>query len=378
MNIGLYVHIPFCRQKCLYCDFPSYCSLEALYEPYTNALCREISGQGALFPQAMVDTIYIGGGTPTLLSPISLGKIITEIRKAFQVSPEAEISIEANPGTVSPAALRTMREIGISRISFGVQTFSDSLLPLLGRIHTKADALSAILWAKEAGFTNINVDLMYGLPEQTIANFKHSLETAVSLAIPHVSVYGLKVEEGTPFAALSVADQLALPSEEVEESMYDMVTDYLPACGYERYEISNYAVSGYVCRHNLKYWNFEPYIGVGAAAASFINGIRTTNVVDVSRYIAMVASATRPIGFIDDAGRDAAMGEYIFLALRLTVGLDANDFARRFGVGFFDKYRPVVESLLSQQLLHRTTNGVALTVKGMKYGNQVFAAFLPD
>jgi len=221
MNFGLYIHIPFCRQKCLYCDFPSKANLEHIYDRYCAALCREIAVQGSHFADWQVDTVYIGGGTPTVLALEQLRPIVAAIKANFHLKPEAEISIEANPGTVDVEKLAGLLELGINRISFGVQAFSDRLLRLLGRLHSAAEGIEAVRSASKAGFENISIDLMYGLPQQTLADLSDSLSTAVSLPLTHISVYGLQVEEGTPFAKALADGTLCLPDEDTEEQMYD-------------------------------------------------------------------------------------------------------------------------------------------------------------
>lgn len=377
MNLGLYIHIPFCKQKCLYCDFPSYPHMEGLYESYTDALCREITGQGVLFSTNQVDTIYIGGGTPTALPAPLLLRIVAAVMENFAVTTDAEISIEANPGTVDGDTLTALRAVGINRISFGVQTFSDTLLKGLGRIHTGEEGANAVRIAKRAGFSNINIDLMYGLPLQQIEHFQQSLQIAYDLAIPHISVYGLKIEDETPFACSLAQGKLSLPSEEEEEAMYDRGVTYLPQHGYERYEISNYSRPGFSCRHNLKYWNYAPYLGLGAAAHSFINRERLANTQDVRTYLECINSGCSPVEHRETADEATQMAEFCFLALRTNSGISYHAFYQYFGKDFYQNYEQQITSLTTRGLVTTTQQSIRLTNLGMKYGNIVFRTFLP-
>ncbi|MEN6566648.1 MAG: radical SAM family heme chaperone HemW [Veillonellales bacterium] len=378
MNLGLYIHIPFCRQKCYYCDFPSYAGLENAYEAYTTALCREISGQGGSFTGQVVDSIYLGGGTPTVLATAQIVKIMQTVYTHFTVTGNAEISIEANPGTVDRLKLQALRDSGINRLSVGVQSFNDRLLRSIGRIHTAEEAVRAVEWAKQAGFTNFNIDLMYGLPGQSLADAVLSIEQAAVLGSTHISAYGLKVEEGTPLVRLLKANRLELPDEAEEEQMYELTVRHLPDLGYQRYEISNFSRPGAECRHNLKYWRFQPYIGLGAAAHSFFAAERYANVADVRRYIVSQERGESAVSYREKTSRADAMAEYIFLALRTVRGLIVADFNQYFQTDFFACYHLVVKQLLRQKLIVLSDKTVRLTVRGMKYGNVAFRAFLPD
>ncbi len=378
MNLGLYIHIPFCRRKCLYCDFPSVAGAEELYAAYTAALCREIAGKGGLLSACAVDTVYIGGGTPTVLPTECLAAIGRCLRQSVAVAPGAEFTVEANPGTLAGDKLAALRAAGASRVSLGVQAFDDKVLAAAGRIHTAAEAAEAAWTVRAAGFARVSVDLMYGLPRQTPAGFRAGLERAAALPVEHISAYGLKVEEGTPFAALAAAGRLALPDEEDEEAMYDMAAAFLPAHGFRRYEISNYARPGAECRHNMKYWRYEPYVGVGAAAHSFWQGERTANVADVREYIARVAAGGEATISRERPAPAVAMAEYAFLALRTAEGVSFAAFAARFGEDFLRRYGAVVDRLAGQGLVAADGDGLRLTAQGQKYGNVVFASFLPD
>jgi len=377
MKIGLYIHIPFCQKKCLYCDFPSHAGLTNLYQPYVAALCREISGIGGVLSDNSVDTIYIGGGTPTMLSAQYLSQILQQVHGSFSIDKTAEISIEANPGTIDLDKLLALRAAGVNRISFGVQTFNDSLLSSIGRIHSAAQGIESVKMAKSAGFVNINIDLMYGLPGQTIQQLRDSIEMAAELEVTHISAYGLKVEEGTPFAMMQQQGILQLPDEDVDEAMYDLTTHLLPAQGFARYEISNFAQAGYECRHNLKYWHFQPYIGVGAAAHSFLHNERRANRSDVATYIKNIEQGLSSVAVAENLEISSAMAEYVFLALRTVPGMSVREFNDYFNGDFFTYYGETIAMLTGKGLIVTTENKIFLSEIGMKFGNVVFRAFLP-
>lgn len=375
--LGLYIHIPFCLQKCLYCDFPSYSQMDALYDTYIAALCREIAAQSGIFHDYQVDSIYIGGGTPTVLPANLLAQLVECLQYNFILTPSCEISMEANPGTIDMNKLSALSQIGINRLSLGVQSFNDRLLAAVGRIHTAKEAIDSIESAKQAGFNNINIDLMYGLPGQSLKEWQHTLNVAVSLDIQHISAYGLKLEEGTPLFEGYQKGKVMLPDEMTEEAMYDYKFEFLPLHGYRRYEISNYSKQEKECRHNLKYWQYQPYIGFGAAACSFWNGCRFSNQADVKGYIKAVDSRRSPVDFTETPPQDVAIAEFIFLALRTIHGVKFNLFKEKFGTELLDIYSDIVKDLVTKKLLMVNEYGVCLTAKGMKYGNLVFEAFLP-
>ena len=378
MKIGLYIHIPFCQQKCLYCDFPSSANLTHLYQPYVTALCREISGLGGVLSGCTIDTLYIGGGTPTVLSADCLQQILQQVNDSFSIDSHAEMSIEANPGTINHEKLLALQSGGINRISFGVQTFSDQLLSSIGRMHSAAQAIEAVNMAKQAGFSNINLDLMYGLPGQSVQQLKESILQAVALNVTHISAYGLKVEEDTPFAAMQNQGTLMLPDEDEDEAMYDLINQLLPQKGFLRYEISNFAKEGYECAHNLKYWQYQAYLGVGAAAHSFWQTERLANTTDVLTYIQAIESGQLPIHVREIPKIGTAMAEYVFLALRTLQGLRIKEFNQYFNDDFFHHYGDVVSTLVDKKLIVADKSRIYLTPIGMKYGNIVFGAFLPE
>lgn len=376
MSLGLYVHIPFCRHKCLYCDFPSYAGLEHLYSAYVAALCREISEQGGVLSGTLVDTVFIGGGTPSVLTGRLLGRVMDSIRQAFNLDKDTEVSIEANPGTIDKITLEELRQCGVNRISFGIQSFSDKVLAALGRIHTSRDAVQSIVLAQDAGFANMNLDLMYGLPGQSLKELRDSLAMAYRLNISHLSVYGLKVEEGTVFAELADQGRLNLPDDELDDAMYETVMESNAEQGFIRYEISNFSLPGRQCRHNLKYWHYQPYLGVGAAAHSFIDGQRRANVKDVVHYMNLISHGQPPVEFVEKPDRQAAMAEFCFLALRTVSGLSVSSFEHYFDCEFFSVYQPVVDRLKRKGAIVADGDYIRLTALGMKFGNRVFSEFI--
>ena len=377
---GIYAHIPYCVKKCAYCDFVSSSvgkNTRAEMEAYAAALRAEILREVPPLRARWDDvaTVYIGGGTPTALPAQLLTGLLQTLRDT--AGTPQECTVEANPGTVDVGCLAQLRAAGANRLSLGVQSFDDRLLRAIGRIHTAEEARAAFRAARAAGFDNISLDLMYGLPTQTLDDLKESVAETLALAPEHISVYGLIVEEGTPFEAAEAAGQLALPSEEVAEEMYDYLMEELPAHGYARYEISNFARAGYESRHNRGYWRNVPYLGVGAAAHGYIDGVRWGNEPDTERYIRTMQTG-RSVRMPEDTERtrENVMEEYAFLALRTREGIDTADFQRTFGTDIDAVYGTVIEKYITQGLLRRAEKHVALTDAGMKLGNEVFAAFL--
>ena len=376
---GIYVHIPYCVKKCAYCDFVSVPSaqhaaeMEAYAAALTAEILREVPPLRARWGAAA--TIYVGGGTPTALPAPLLTGLLETLRTA--AGTPVECSVEANPGTVDAAYLGALRAAGANRLSLGVQSFDDALLRRIGRIHTAAEAEQAFHAARAAGFENISIDLMYGLPGQTLDHLRRSVAAAVALAPEHLSVYGLTVEEGTPFAAMQAAGRLNLPTEEAAEAMYDFLMAELPARGYARYEIANFARPGFESRHNRGYWHMTSYLGLGAAAHGYVDGARWANETDIPAYIRAVRAGACVRTPEDGARtRARAMEEYAFLALRTAEGIDAADFHRRWGRDLEEVYGAVIAHYVGLGLLRRTAVGAALTAAGMKLGNEVFAAFL--
>ena len=379
---GIYAHVPYCVKKCAYCDFVSSAvgtSASAEMEDYAAALRAEILREAPPLRARWGDvtTVYLGGGTPTALPAALLTQILDTVHEA--AGEPLECTVEVNPGTVDEEYLAQLRVAGANRLSLGVQSFDDRLLCAIGRIHTAEEARAAFRAARAAGFDNISLDLMYALPTQTLADLRQSVNEALALAPEHISVYGLIVEEGTPFAAAEAVGRLALPNEDAAEEMYDYLMAELPAHGYRRYEISNFARAGYESRHNLGYWQNVPYLGVGAAAHGYIDGVRWGNEMDTRRYIRAIRAGEN-VRSAEDEERTAtnAMEEYAFLALRTAEGIDEADFQRTFGCAIDDIYSAVIAHYIECNLLCRAQGHIALTAAGMKLGNEVFAAFLQE
>lgn len=388
--IALYVHIPFCQRKCAYCDFNSYAgSRDEEHRLYVAALLAEMEQWAARLASldgqpVTVPSVFVGGGTPTLLSTPLLTRVIQRALELFTLAPDCEVTIEANPGTVDigDGKLAAARSAGASRVSFGVQAFQNHLLATLGRVHTAQQAAAAVAAARAAGFTNLNLDLMYGLPGQTAAEFADSLSAAVALGPEHISAYGLIVEEGTPFHRLWQRQELHLPDEEAEEAMDSLATRILAAAGYERYEISNFARIGFQSRHNQVYWRNEEYIGLGCGAHSFLQigpgqARRFWNLRSPSDYQTALQAGGNPGAGGEDLDLAGQMAETMMLGLRLLAGVSEERFRQRFGRRLDDVYGRVGRRLERRGLLDCSDGRWRLTPRGLRLGNQVWAEFLP-
>ena len=369
---GIYIHIPFCMQKCLYCDFASFAGKNDLMHQYAVALANEIRRRAAEMPVSERATLYFGGGTPSLL-PIDDLKIIINALKETELWREpAEVTMEMNPGTVDFAKLCQYREMGIDRVSFGVQSLNDEELKIIGRLHTASEALMAIEQASKAGFERISADLIFGLPTQTLATFKDTLSIIVDSAISHLSVYGLTVEEGTPLAAKLSTGSLTLPSEEAAEMMYDHTIRYLEEHELHRYEISNFARTGQESLHNLVYWRYLPYYGFGSAACSYDGKQRMSNAADIESYIRGAAPT------IEQLPARTSLAEFMFLGLRTTEGINLSIAKERFGVEVMSMFGQEIEKYINREMLsfNPAAHNLKLTKLGMKFGNEIFELFL--
>ena len=380
-DMGLYVHIPFCKQKCMYCDFPAYQNLQDYYETYVYALVQEIDLWVSEHPESTskaIDTIYFGGGTPTELSIQQLQMILDKIKNTFTITDDCHMTIESNPGEVNLHYLTKLVKLGFNRISFGVQTFDDKLLTMLHRSHNGEQAKQAVYDAKEAGFTDINIDLIYGLPRQTLEDIQYNLDIVKDLPINHISTYGLQVEVGTYLYHLVQKNLISIPSETIDESMYDMMMDGLKDLGFERYEISNFAKANSYSRHNLKYWHYIDYLGFGAGAHSFYDGVRRSNNRNVMPYIQSVDRYIMPTIDTETITLERAQEDFCFLALRTKWGLDEQKFEDKFGVSVHDLFGTALEDLVSKGLLEYQNGSYHLTAEGAKHGNYVFSQFIRE
>lgn len=373
-SLGLYIHIPFCLQKCLYCDFCSYPARPPKDRAaYVRALCREIEEAAPTLFHYTVDTVFIGGGTPSLLSAEEYLLISNTIQRNYRLASDLEFTSEANPATLDEAKLAAMKEAGINRLSIGMQSALDGELAALGRVHSARDAVQAVTMAKAAGFENINLDLMFGIPQQTKESFLFSLDAALSLSPEHLSVYSLQVEEGTPFYERRAT--LPLPSEEEESEMATLLYRKTEAAGYRRYEISNFAKAGYECRHNLRYWRLLDYRGFGISAHSLIGDRRFFNGEDLTLYLRDPASAREEEELLS---RDAREFEYVMLGLRTADGISDIEFADAFGMRFSEKYADNIAPFLARGLMQSDGDRVFLTEAGMALSNGILSEILPD
>ena len=332
-SLGLYLHIPFCRQKCLYCDFYSLAGNESRMDAYTDALCAHLKTFAPGAASYTVDTVYFGGGTPSYLGETRLCAILDTVNRLYKVADGAEITLEANPDSARDvASLKRLRQAGFNRISLGMQSADDQELKTIGRIHTAKETEQAVSAIREAGFDNLSLDLIYGLPDQTGDRWMNNLAAAVALHPDHLSCYGLKVEPGTPLHAMQ--SQLTLPGDEEQADFYLAAVDFLAKNGYEQYEISNFAKPGFASRHNLKYWMLEPYAGFGPGAHSDFGSVRYAWTRDLSQYIAHAASGHPPVSERNLIGTRERAAEYLMLGLRTVYGLDPQVFETRYGFKF--------------------------------------------
>lgn len=364
MNKGLYVHIPFCIRKCKYCDFISFTSCE--YEAYVDALCKELD----MYKGEKIDTVFIGGGTPTILPLNLIEKLFVHINNTFSLSNDTEWTVEANPKTVDSEKLNMMRSLGVNRISLGVQSFNDAELTRIGRVHTAKEAKETISLIARY-FDNFNIDIISALPEQSQESFLRTLDIATSFDPTHISCYSLILEEGTPLFDEHRIKPLNIPDEETEREMYQDAVMLLDSKGYKQYEISNFAKDGYECRHNLKYWNTSDYIGVGIAAHGLLKGVRYENTSDLKSYINGDFCCEKTVLTEEDK-----IAEYIIMTLRLRSGLNTNEFRNRFNKDFYSEYKMQIERFISLGLLEKTVSGFRLTDEGISLSNTVLCEFV--
>ena len=379
MNGGmeLYLHMPFCVRKCAYCDFLSFPTDQETQNLYTRRLREDIDAMGKKYGDIPVDTIFIGGGTPSVPDSALIVGIMEHVRKAFHVAEGAEISMEANPGTVTREKLTDYRWAGINRLSFGLQSANDRELKLLGRIHTWAEFLESFTLARECGFANLNIDLMSALPGQTCEPWKETLSRVTDLGPGHISAYSLIIEDGTPFGEKygSEEGRKLLPDEDSEREMYHETKRFLRDCGYERYEISNYAKPGRACRHNIGYWTGLPYLGLGLGASSYMDGCRFAVNSDMKQYL-----EEKPGMFTDveKLTKKDMEEEFFYVGLRMTAGVSLPEFERRFGVSAKDVYPGLMETFVEEKAAVFQGDRFVLTDYGLDVSNYIMAQFLQD
>lgn len=374
-KISLYIHIPFCAQKCLYCDFPSFARKDHLRKAYIEALNKEIISLREKHNNLEINTIFIGGGTPSVLESDELECLLKEVAK-LNMAKDIEYSMECNPGNLTEEKLEVMKKYGVNRISMGLQAKQDNLLKGLGRIHNYKTFKENFLLAKKVGFNNINVDLMFGLPNQRLNEWEETLREIISLEPAHISAYSLIIEEGTAFYNLYENDKLKLPTEEEERKMYHLAKKILEENGFNQYEISNYAKEGKECRHNLAYWNMDNWIGVGSASASYMDGKRIKNISSVEEYINSINEKGEAIEEIINNSKNDNMEEFVFMGLRKINGIDENEFKNRFSMNINDVYGEIINKYIDEGLLIRESGRIFLSEKGIEISNIIMADFL--
>ncbi len=413
--LGLYLHIPFCERKCPYCDFNTYAGLESLYHDTVDALCIEMDRWGEQFADREITTVFLGGGTPTVLDSQLLDRIFAQVHDSFSISADAEITCEADPGTVDRAKFSTLRALGVNRLSMGVQSFQADELSFLGRIHTADDVLKAWDAARNADFDNINLDFIFGLPEQKTERWRQTLDRALALNPEHLSLYSLIVEENTPLHHWVESGAVASPDDDLAALHYEIAMGCLGAAGYEQYEVSNWArtrrttegraedatgagmssegsdkelVPSLACRHNLIYWRNQEYLGVGPGAHSHLwipsadeqlTEKRWGNNRPVAGYVRRIRGGEPVEAFSEQISSDLSMGETMMLGLRLLKeGVALSDFQHRYAVSLRDVYSDQLDELMAWGLLKNTGERIRLTERGLMVGNQVFLRFLPE
>ncbi len=380
-SLSVYLHVPFCATKCTYCAFNTYTNLETLIDPFIGALIREIEivGRGSPYPQ--VDTIFFGGGTPSLLTPQQFAQVLAALRDHFPVQPDAEITLEANPNDLDRDYLTALRRVGLNRISIGMQSANENELTLFKRRHDNDAVVRAVSAARAAGFENLNLDLIYGFPHQTLESWDNTLNQMIALQPDHVSLYALGLEEGTPMKAWVERGRLPEPDDDLAADMYNLATDRLGVMGYAQYEISNWAKPGFACRHNLQYWRNDPYVGLGPGAHGYAGGVRYADLLSPQRYIKLLnddqsdhefprTPATAEAVVVD---RAAEIAETLIMGLRLTQeGIPRAGFRERFGVDLLDLHGDVIQKYAAYDLVTFDDERVRLTDKGRLLSNVVF------
>ena len=366
-RLGLYIHIPFCKSKCNYCNFYSFCANKSEYNTYTDALIKSIQKYGSVYHDRIVDTVYFGGGTPSVLGTVRLCRILQAAVNAFRIVSDAEITFEANPTSADALDSYRLKEAGFNRISFGLQSANNTELKALGRRHTAEEAKEVILSAQKAGFDNLSLDLILCVPDQTMESLKRSIDFAASCCVQHISAYILKIEEGTPF--YRIKDSLSLPSDDEQAKIYEYAVRSLEEKGYHQYEISNFAKSGFESRHNLIYWHDEEYLGLGPSSHSFIDGKRFYYPDNINDFYADKT-------VFEDNGGD--IEEYIMLRLRLTEGLNFKEFRKRFNKEIDSRILNRASALLPEHLVELSDNSLRLTVKGFLVSNAIIAYLLDN
>ena len=376
MNLGLYLHIPYCLHKCGYCDFNSHPENQVESVHYVEALLKELKFYSTTLKSYNVPTVFMGGGTPTILPPSQLKKILDTVRQSFNLTPDCEITIEANPATIKLETLQEIHAAGYNRISIGVQSFDEKELQLLERVHNEEEIHSTVHRARSANFENLSMDLMFALPDQSTEKWQSHLKQATAKNPDHLSTYNLTIEPATAFFKLYEKGKLCLPHEDIQLEMYETTIQVLEDAGYSQYEISNFSKPGMESQHNINYWNNGEYLGVGAGASSYLNGERSKNINLPSIYIRKIETKASAVDTRERLEPLQAMGETLMLGLRLLKGVSIDVFENRFQVSFQKVYGKVVESLLNQELITLNENRIALSRKGLFLADSVILKFM--
>ena len=372
MSSGLYIHIPFCKSKCLYCDFNSFAGKDECMAPYFSALSYEIEAWAKKLSGRQFDTIYFGGGTPSYAGADFLCGAIDKLKKSFDVDKNAEITVECNPGTIGFDGFKALRQGGTNRLSIGLQSTDNEMLKRLGRIHTAEDFEDCFDAARRAGFENISLDLMYGLPDMTMEDWEKTLEKALLFDAEHISVYALKIEEGTPFSKT----KLALPNDDLTADMYERAVSVFRSAGYKRYEISNFAKKGRESRHNQKYWELDDFLGIGAGAYSCIEGVRFSNEADILTYIGKISQSGFAMCEETPISLDEQMSEFVFLGLRCQDGISLTEFKERFGVSLTDVFAEPIKKYTDWGFLVSDGKRLRFSDKGFFVSNTILSDFV--
>lgn len=376
LKISLYIHIPFCEKKCYYCDFVSFPG-NSKVDLYMDNLIKELGLYKDRLASYEIDTIFIGGGTPTSIDPVHIESLMDYINKNFNTKNLREITIEGNPGTINNEKAAIYKKIGINRISLGLQSLNNNLLKAIGRIHTAEEFIDSFKILREAGFNNINVDLMFGLPSQTLADLLDTITEVVDLGVDHISLYSLIIEEDTLINKWNSKGLLDMPKEDLEREMYHKSLELLEMKGYGQYEISNFAKPGYKCKHNLVYWRVESYLGLGLASHSNLFQRRFWNVSKLNSYNHLLASGNTPIEGQEEIHKEMEIAEYIILGLRLNMGIIKSEFKNRFNLDISNMYRGVIDKYVNNGLLYEDESCIKLTSRGRDFSNIVEVDFMP-
>ena len=374
--LGLYIHIPFCIKKCKYCDFNSFKLNIEEKKKYINALEKEMKLYKDKVKNMEIDSIFVGGGTPSVLNEEEIRTLFKKIKENFKIKDNAEITMECNPGTINEKKLIAMKESGVNRLSLGLQAVQNHHLKYIGRIHTYEEFEKNYLEAKRVGFNNINIDLMYALPNQSEEDWKETLEKVVKLNPTHISAYSLILEENTELFDMYNRDEFKLLDEDTDIQMYEYTIEYLKAHGYNQYEISNYAKQGYECKHNILYWKCENYIGIGASASGYLNNQRYNNICELDRYESTLSDGQIPVESKEEIDRKNEIEERIFLGLRMNEGIKFKDFQVKYNMDFRKEYEKQIEKLEKIGLIITDEEGIRLSQRGREISNSVFIEFI--